>query len=165
MKRLKTFLLVLLALPSSLSLIAQDAIVAQKLVISKSDKTEFSFLLSEKPKIMFQDDNYGRMDITTTSSKLTLDIYELDKMTIVSVEDTKISDIIGRTDATLTWHGDALLIDVQSGNSKVMIFGADGKVFLSQELLAGRHIIPLTDFPKGVNLIKVNNETIKIWNR
>ena len=57
----------LLLLSGSLPLMAQETTKVQKLVITKNDKTEVSFLLSEEPKITFRHNYSDKMVISTTT--------------------------------------------------------------------------------------------------
>ena len=163
--RLKALFLVLLAMFGSLPLLAQETDMVQKLVISKNDKTEISFLLSEEPKIKFSESDYSIMEIVAASSKIELSTSKLNKMTLVSMDNSKIDDLLSPSGTSFTWQGDALLIDVNMGNTMMSVYSIDGKQILSKTLLPGRHALSLSSLPKGACVIKINDNTYKIWNR
>ena len=164
MKR-KQLLLTLFVLISNLPLLAQETDLVQKLVISKNDKTEVSFLLSEEPKIKFSESDYSIMVIVAASSKIELSTIELKKMTIVSVDNSKIDDLLNSSGTSFTWQGDALLIEVNMGETVMSVYSIDGKQILSRMLPLGRHALSLSSLPKGACVIKINDNTFKIWNR
>lgn len=163
--RLKALFFVLLAMFGSLPLLAQETDMVQKLVISKNDKTEVSFLLNEEPKIKFSESDYSIMEIVAASSKIELSTIELNKMTIVSVDNSKIDDLLNSSGTSFTWQGDALLIEVNMGETVMSVYSIDGKQILSRMLPLGRHALSLSSLPKGACVIKINDNTFKIWNR
>ena len=160
--RLKKLNLTLLILIVSSSVMAETV---QKLVISKNDQTEVSFLMSEEPVVKFNESNNSRMEISTTSSKIELNTFDLNKMTLVNIDNTKIDNLLNPSETSFTWQGDALLIDVAKDTSSIAVYGIDGKEILSKTLSAGRHALSLSSLPKGACVIKINGKTIKIWNR
>ena len=137
----------------------------QKLVISKNDQTEVSFLMSEEPVVKFNESNNSRMEISTTTSKIELNTFDLNKMTLVNIDNTKIDNLLNPSETSFTWQGDALLIDVAKDTSSIVVYGIDGKEILSKTFSAGRHALSLSSLPKGACVIKINGKTIKIWNR
>ena len=162
MKRLKTFLLVLLALLSSLPLIAQDATEVPKLVISKYDGTTESFLLSELPIIKFKEGIPSTMIISTSSGRMRyLKTTVLDKMETSDAGLSKIDNLMGDIDATVEWQGDAILVKVKTDISTFLVYRADGSEVLSRKLTKGQYTIPLSYLPTGIYIMKINGKTIK----
>ena len=140
----------------------------QKLVISKYDGTEVSFLLSEKPKIVFslrEDGFYDLMNVKTKDVSIELATYDLDKMMIISVDPTNIDNIASTSESMFTWNEDALCIEILKDNTTITVYNTEGKIILSKNLGIGKHALSFSDLPKGMNIIKINDETIKIWNR
>lgn len=163
--RLKTLFLMLLLLSGSLPLMAQETTKVQKLVITKNDKTEVSFLLSEEPKITFRHNYSDNMVISTTTKEIEVSAFELDKMVTVSVEESGIESIHANNNTSFKWEGDALMIEVTSGSSSITVYGMDGKNYFSKQLTKGRHALSLSKLPKGAYVINIDGETIKFWNR
>ncbi len=142
----------------------------QKLVISKNDGTEVSFLLGEDaPNVEFIDFDYTRrMRLRVFDSQLStyIDYYlyieDLDKMTIVDEDATQVENIMNEKDAKCQWKGNALLVEVFSDKSTVIVYDTEGKVFLSRKLAPGKYALSLSDIPNGTFLVKVNETTFKM---
>ena len=151
---------------SPLRLMAEDI---KKMVISKNDGTEVSFLLSENPRItFFRNYHYeycSNMKITTISHEMELSTIDLNKMAIESVSVTGIINLVSEKDAVFSWQGDALYIEVMEGHTIIVVYDSGGKIILFKSLDRGKHALSLSDLPKGVNIIKINDEILKIWNR
>ena len=137
----------------------------QKLVISKNDGTEVSFLLRDKPIITFGDGVYSEMNIKTANHEIGLSTHDLDKMTIISADASNITNIKSKKETMFSWKGDALYIEVLTGNATIVVYDMGGKMILSKSLGVGKHALSLSEFPKGMCVIKVNDETLKIRNR
>lgn len=162
MKRLKTILLALLAMPGSLPLIAQDATEVPKLVISKNDGTTESFLLSELPIIKFKEGIPRTMIISTSSGrKRYLSTYELDKMETQGAGLSKIENLVDDIDATIKWQGDAIWVEVKTGISTLLVYRTNGCEVLSRKLTKGQYTIPLSYLPTGIYIMKIDGRTIK----
>ncbi|MBQ8710986.1 MAG: hypothetical protein IJ550_10540 [Bacteroidaceae bacterium] len=148
----------------------------QKLVISKNDGTEVSFLLRDKPKITFGIADlyylyynvYNKcrdMTITTTDHKIVLSTLGLDKMTVVTADVTGVFNLVHEKETEFTLLGDALYVEVVTGNTMIAVYDVGGKKILSKNLAVGKHALSLSELPKGMNIIKIDKETLKIWNR
>ena len=152
----------------------------QKLVISKNDGTEVSFLLKDKPKITFGEDKcddgfenfevwtkafYDRIKIMTDNHTMEFSSLELDKMNVVTMDVSGIANIGSEKGTMFSWNGDALYVEVMMGNANMVVYDVAGKMILSKCLGKGKHALSLSDLPKGMSIVKVNDETLKIWNR
>ena len=143
----------------------------QKLVISKYDGTEVSFLLSESPIITiciwrdpyYEDDE--RMKITTASHQMEFYTYHLDKMNIIRIDVTGITNLASEKESVFSWQGEALYIEIVTGNTMIAVYDVGGKKILSKSLGVGKHALSLSELPKGMNMVKIGKETLKIWNR
>ena len=169
-KKLKTMCAVLLASFCSLPLMATNSQTVKQLVISKKDKTEVSFLLSETPVIAFPFisgdlSGYDTMIITTTTNRMEIDIIDLNQMAVIDVDNNSINPIGKNSDSKFIWQGDALLVDVFTDKSAIDIFSMDGRMILSQILYSGRHALSFSSIPNGVYIIKIDGKTIKISKR
>lgn len=174
---------------STLQLMADDV---QKLVISKDDGTEISFLLNENPKIVFSEQltvendgwyrevdwvkevskwlaneivNRSLMKITTDNHEIELSTFKLDKMTTININATDITNLGNKKEKVFSWQGDALYVEVLKDCTIIVVYDAGGKKILSKSLDKGKHALSLSDLPKGVNIIKINDEILKILNR
>jgi hypothetical protein len=165
---MKKQLLALMLLFQSVGLVWAETV--QKLVISKNDGTEVSFLLGEDaPNVEFIDFDYTRrMRLRVFDSQLStyIDYYlyieDLDKMTIVDEDATQVENIMNEKDAKCQWKGNALLVEVFSDKSTVIVYDTEGKVFLSRKLAPGKYALSLSDIPNGTFLVKVNETTFKM---
>lgn len=158
----RTLLLVLFAALCSLPMRAQDAPMAQKLIIIKNNNVEVTIFLKEEPIITFDSDNPELMIVTTNSSRIELQTYELNRMIIDQYEDTKINLLNADKSATFSWKDEALIVDVTSEYSSLSIYRIDGKLYYNQQLQMGKHAISLSQLPKGTYIIKINADIIKI---
>ena len=118
--------------------------------------------LKEEPIITFDSDNPELMIVTTNSSRIELQPYELNRMIIDQYEDTKINLLNADKSATFSWKDEALIVDVTSEYSSLSIYRIDGKLYYNQQLQMGKHAISLSQLPKGTYIIKINADIIKI---
>ncbi|MBR1668972.1 MAG: T9SS type A sorting domain-containing protein [Bacteroidaceae bacterium] len=153
-----SFLMMMCLFP--LQLMAEDV---QQLVISKNDGTEVSFLLSEEPKIKFQENNYSIMEVSTPNHKMKLSTFDLNNMKVITVDLTNIVNITDEK-VSFVWKGDALMVNVSTGTSIIAVYDMAGKEVLSKTLAVGKHALSLSDLPKGVYIVKISGKTIKILN-
>lgn len=145
------------------NVIANDEV--QKLVISKKNGTEVAFLVSEMPIIKFPKYSPNHMTIKTIDREVKLWASDLDKMVIVHVNIDGIFDITNNKDASFKMEGDALLVEVLSGEASLAVYDVNGSLFFTKKFDLGKYAFPLTHLPKGMCLIKINDETYKILNR
>lgn len=90
---------------------------------------------------------------------------QLAKMIIADVDETIIDFIQAPQKGVVKIKEDILLIDVGSGISIVTVYNIEGKQVYSKSLDVGLHGFPLSTLPKGILIIKVEGETIKIKNQ
>ena len=146
--------------------------IVQKLVVRHLNVYDgmVSFLLSENPEIRFLKNweyaiDYRIVEITTTNSRIELSQEDLDQMTVVNISTNDITNIANDKESTFKLQGDALFVEVGGGNTMIAVYDVTGKNILSKTLGAGKHALSLSDLPKGMCIIKINNESLKIWNR
>ncbi len=139
----------------------------QKLVIVKNDNTEVSFFISEQPTIKFEKEDYERMYVVTSNNTVELHTPMLHKMTVVSTDDvvTNVNNLMTNGVSSFVRQGDAFMVTVTSGSTMITVQNIDGRQILSKRLGQGCHALSLSDFPTGVYVVNINNESIKIYKR
>jgi hypothetical protein len=147
---MRKLFLSLLVLSCSLLAKAED----KTLIITFSDNTTQTFVLSTLPQISMAND---KMTITTSSTTAEYDLYKVKTFTFGTV--TGIQNIGDNT--SISMKGDKIIV---SGiNAKVRIFAIDGKAVSTTPIQAdGQTIIALDTLPTGVYIINVNGKSVKI---
>lgn len=148
---MRKLFLSLLVLSCSLLAKAED----KTLIITFSDNTTQTFVLSTLPQISMAND---KMTITTSSTTAEYDLYKVKTFTFGTVA-TGIQNV--GNNASISMKGDKIIV---SGiNAKVRIFAIDGKAVSTTPIQAdGQTIIALDTLPTGVYIINVNGKSVKI---
>lgn len=135
------------------------------LVISKNDKTEISVRLTEEPLITFSKDDPSEMIITASSAVINLKSTDLNKMEVKEYVSTSIDVVNADKEAQMEYKGDVLVIKTSASDAKLEVYSVNGFSVLTKKLTIGTNIVPLNTLPSGINIIKVNDQTLKITRR
>ena len=135
------------------------------LVISKNDKTEISVRLTEEPLITFSKDDPSEMIITASSAVINLKSTDLNKMEVKEYVSTSIDVVNADKEAQMEYKGDVLVIKTSASDAKLEVYSVNGFSLLTKKLTIGTNIVPLNTLPSGINIIKVNDQTLKITRR
>jgi hypothetical protein len=147
---MRKILLLTLSFFSCLVLKAEE----KSLIITFSDNTTQTFVLSSLPQINMAND---KMTITTGSTTAEYDLYKVKTFTFSGT--TGIENI--ENNPSINTEGDKIII--QGTNAKVQIFSVDGKaVTLYPTNLTNSTVIDISSLGRGVYIIKANNKTVKI---
>lgn len=137
----------------------------KRMLITKNDGTQIAVLLSEEPTITFAKDNPSEMVITTSSSVFNVKSTSLDKMRVVDYDPMSVAYVNADKNIDLKWQNDAFIVTVSTSGTKMTVYTSGGMKVMSSSLPVGTSIYPLNNFPKGVLVVKVNNQTFKITRR
>lgn len=137
----------------------------KRMVITKYGGEQIAILLSEEPAITFDKEDPSEMVITTSSSVFNVRSTELNKMLIEDYDPTSIAYVNADNGVDVKSQNDAFMVTASAPGSKLTVYNAGGTEVMSSRLPVGTSIYPLNNFPKGVLIVKVNNQTFKITRR
>lgn len=160
----KTFLLIvfLLTVVGNTRCFAQAMV--QGIIVELSSGEKLEYRLADHPKMVFDGQT---VELTADGISLSYTPSEIAKVTIGEVDD--VSSGIKEMESS---SGE---ISVNSGfvrfsgflpNEPVRVYSMDGIIRATYHTLSdGSLVVPLSNLPSGISIIKVNKETIKITRR
>lgn len=137
----------------------------KRMVITKNGGEQIAVLLSEEPTISFDKEDPSKMVITTTSSVFNVKSTDLNKMQIEEYDPASIAYVNADNGVDVKCQNDAFMVTASAPGAKLTVYTTGGTEVMSSSLPVGTSIYPLNNFPKGVLVVKVNNQTFKITRR
>lgn len=126
----------------------------KSLIITFSDNTTQTFVLSSSPQISMAND---KMTVTTNSTTAEYDLYKVKTFTFSGTTD--IQNIEDKT--SIRTEGDKIIIP--EVNARIRIFAIDGKsISITPIQINGQTIISLYTLPTGIYIININGKSVKI---
>jgi len=147
---MRKLLLSLLALFCSIVAQAED----KSLIITFSDNTTLTFVLSSLPQITMSN---NKMTISAGSTTAEYDLYKIKTFTFSGT--TGIKNIEDKS--SIIAEGERIIIE--GTNANVRIFSVDGKsATLKTTNTSNSTVIDISSLNRGVYIIKANNKTVKV---
>lgn len=105
------------------------------------------------------------MIITASSAVINLKSTDLNKMEVKEYVSTSIDVVNADKEAQMECKGDVLVIKTSASDAQLEVYSVNGFSVLTKKLTIGTNIVPLNTLPSGINIIKVNGQTLKITRR
>lgn len=138
---------------------AQSSEIPTHLVIKSNNGDAISFLLNDKPKIIFPYEDKNRLQITSLNG-----VYEFEchKLTGISY-DSRTSGISIDTikDEMVEQQGDQLCFSTNKPNTHISVIDIKGNILMAETIDSGNYYFSLSDLLPGTYIAKINNTTIK----
>lgn len=153
---MKKILSLLILFVFSYSVMADDMI----LQIWQSDGKVVNIDLNEQPVTRYAD---GNLIVTTTKTTITYPLENVAKYTYVSAEG--IQSLEGMK-SKFSQDGETLTFSGLTQGTEIAVYATSGKILRKTKVgPQSKTTISVSDFPKGVYLVKVNTVTYKITKR
>ena len=134
------------------------------LVVLTKNGAKTEFVLSEKPKVLFEGKN---LRITSSKADVTYALSDILRFTYENTDPTGINQLAETEDPTEVSYQDGTLVLSQLKEGAVVgVYSLDGKKV--QQLRAnhkGTYRLSLSSLPKGVYIVKADTITYKIMKR
>ena len=134
------------------------------LVVLTKDGGKTEFVLSEKPKVLFEGKS---LRITSSKADVTYTLSDILRFTYINTDPTGINQLAETEDPTEVSYQDGTLVLSQLKEGTVVgVYSLDGKKV--QQLRAshkGTYRLSLSSLPKGVYIVKADTITYKIMKR
>lgn len=154
----KLLLIFMLLLPLTPNVLANDKV--QGIIIELRSGERLEFMLSDNPKFFYEGEN-----IIFKTNKIELkyrpnDIY---KIKMEKVSDTSSIREVDAKEAIIQINSSFIRINTVKPSELVNVFSTSGVKIVSYKTSdSGNLEIPINTIPKGIHLIKVGNQSIKV---
>lgn len=135
------------------------------LVVSYNNGEEVSFMFSENPVITFSEDRPDEMTVTTDKTTVIFTTYFLNSMKTVDGSTVSVKTTVSDDNISYNSSEDALIFNVRSSAANLNVYKIDGSKVLSRVLKTGQTVLSMETLPQGSLIIKLNNQTFKIYKR
>lgn len=144
-----------LSIMAALSGLAANATDGKSLFVTFNDGQKVEFALATTPEVTFGND---QMNVKTTETTASYELWKVTTFTYGATT-TGISQVEGNKKFAMEGNH----IVAEGTNNKISAFTLEGKtVPLSSTTTGDKTIINLDDLTKGVYIIHINNNSIKI---
>ena len=137
---------------------------SKTLVVLTKDGGKTEFVLSERPKVLFEGKS---LRITSSKVDVTYGLSDILRFTYTNTDPTGITELAEADDQTgVNYQNGTLVLSQLKEDSFVGIYSLDGK--LIQQLIAGHkgtYRLNLLSLPMGVYIVKADTITYKIIKR
>lgn len=159
---MKKLLLSLCLLICGLHISAQSSQTPTHLVLEyvTNQDSEISFLLVDKPKINFSN---NQIHIITSENSFSTFDYYLKRIYYSSKLSTV--DNITEINNSVEQQGDMLCFSTSQPNSYISITDFKGTIIMSETIDSGCYYFPMSNLSTGIYIAKINNSTIKFIKR
>ena len=131
-----------------------------KLILCSKDGTKVAYLLTERPKISFAEDN---LVIKTYSFYAEYPLTGIQKLSYEGVSSMGINDIISDAVSFSIQDGDVVVLYNISPGQQISVYGIDGKMYMRQISTDAKNTrISLSMLPSGTYVIKAKGLSFKI---
>ena len=132
------------------------------LVVWVKDGTKVTYLLAEKPKVTFAEN-----DLVITSKGVVAN-YSLETIARITYEDNTYTDVnkLQTDESVFKLDGEFLLFHNLKANSTISFYTPNG-ILVFKKIVGqnGEYVFPLSNLNTGVNVINVNGKSFKIVKR
>lgn len=143
--------------------------IIQELLLKKHDGTSLSFLVQDNPIITFCKDDSSleakMMRVMTESVEIEIPMEELEEMTVATKAPAGVENLITVPQGSFTdyhYNNEILWIRNSNENGRVLLIGTDGMTYIDRLIPVGESELPLVTLSKGVYVLSINGESIKI---
>jgi hypothetical protein len=131
--------------------------------IVKTDDSQISLKITDNPKITFIPTEKGNIQISTKNEQIEFWTNELSKILYCNNIDNRVQNI--KNDGFIVLKETTIEINVANNNTEFAIYDTEGKCLINKILPIGIFNIPISQLFHGLNLIKVNNHTFKLYRK
>jgi hypothetical protein len=131
--------------------------------IVKTDDSQISLKISDDPKITFIPTEKGNIQISTKNEQIEFWTKELSKIHYCNNIDNSVQNI--KSNGFIVLKEATLEINVVNNNTEFAIYNTEGKCLINKILPIGSFNIPISQLSHGLNLIKLNNHTFKLYRK
>lgn len=134
---------------------------AQNLIVAEAEGTESVFSLDNLQRITFANGNIQIVQTNGTTTPFSIALINK----LFFGEPTQIEKVLMNSNELVQYStSDEIQVNCKAGET-ITLYGIGGNIILTQRQSADGGAISIAQLPKGIYLLRVNNQTVKISKR